>query len=88
MAIRKEMAQVTMQYKGLYFRANKNGTFTVKSKNFGKEWKAVVVTFGEATDWLYNMAANNDIGNEMCEKLCRKFNCDVYGSPINGGYLC
>ena len=78
---------MTIQHKGLYFRSNSDGTFTVKStKTNGKVFKQIAKTFAEATEFLYNMADNNEIGNEMCEKLCKKFDCDVYGNKLDLGY--
>ena len=78
---------MTIQHKGLYFRSNSDGTFTVKStKTNGKVFKQIAKTFAEATEFLYNMADNNEIGNEMCEKLCKKFGCDRYGNEFDLGY--
>ena len=72
-----------LRYKGMSFRANKNGSFSVSSDN-GK-YKAVVSSFGAATDWIWNMADNHDIGREFCHRICKAFNCDVYGKPMGCG---
>ncbi|MGE4353522.1 MAG: hypothetical protein AB7D36_05510 [Oscillospiraceae bacterium] len=70
------MAKV-IQYKGMKFKANANGTYTVSSDS-GK-YSSTEKTFHGATEWLWNMADNHDIGNEFCHRICRAFNCDVYG---------
>jgi len=67
----------TLQYKGMKFRSNHNGTYTVSSDN-GK-YIDTVATFGAATMWIHEMADNNDIGREFCHRICKAFNCDVYG---------
>lgn len=67
-----------MKFKGMSFKANKNGTFTVTSDN-GK-YKQVCKTFGQATNWIWNMADNHDIGNEFCRRICNKYKCDVNGN--------
>lgn len=67
------------QYKGMTFKNNKNGTFTVTS-DYGK-YECVCESFGEATLWIYNMANNNDVGNEFVRRICDAFKCNVFGDP-------
>lgn len=73
---------ITLQHKGLYFRANKNGTYTVKSDCGYKVFKAVKQTFAEATEWIYVMSPNITVCDEFCNKICEKFKCDVFGDPM------
>ena len=73
---------ISMQYKGLTFRANKSGTYSVSSTMSGKKWTDICDTFGEATLWLYNMAPNNDIGNEFVRRICYRFESDVDGNYL------
>lgn len=69
-----------IQYKGMAMKETKTGEqvkYSVSSDN-GK-YKAEFKTFAEATLWLNEMADNNDIAREFMERICNKFNCNVYG---------
>ena len=66
-----------LDYKGMSFKENQDETFTVTSDK-GK-YQNVCATFGHATSWIYNMAANNDIGNEFVRKICEAYGCDTEG---------
>ena len=62
------MKVVTITYKGLQFRRNASGTYSVKSGNY----KKVVKTLKSAVAWLYQMADNNTIGDTMANKIYQK----------------
>lgn len=69
-----------MQYKGMTFQKNANGTFAVSSDN-GK-FKDECKSFEDATMWLYNMADNKSIGNAFISRICKKFDCDAHGEKV------
>lgn len=65
-----------MNYKGMSFTANK-GKYIVTADNGA--FKDTFTSFGDATEWLYNMADNNDIGNAFVQRICNAFKCKVNG---------
>ena len=69
--------------KGLTMKQTKKGF--VVSADYGK-YVDTFEHFADATLWIYNMADNNEIGNKMCEKICNKWNRNVYGGLINTYY--
>lgn len=65
---------MTITCKGLKLTINKNGTYRCTSYcNIKKTThKTTENNFNNAMLYLYHMADNNDIGNEMVEKCCKK----------------
>lgn len=66
-----------LQYKGMIFKRNSNGTYTVSSDK-GKYFDDFI-HFKDATMWICNMADNHDIADDFCHRICDAFECDVYG---------
>jgi hypothetical protein len=81
--VRSMKMAVMMRYKGMSFKENKDGTYTVTSEN--GRFKDVCKTFGEATSWIWNMADNHDIGNAFVRRICEKYRCDTEGQ-MDGTY--
>lgn len=67
-----------IQYKGFKMVETKEWTYKVSADN-GK-YTAECKTFGGATEWLNEMAPNNDFAETLMHKICDKFECDVYGN--------
>lgn len=58
-----------MQYKGLTFTQTVKGYKVTANK---REFKDFFTKLNDATEWLYNMADNNDIGNEFVRRIYAK----------------
>ena len=71
---------IKMQYKGLSYKENKDGTFTVSATCAitGKVWTVTEKTFANATNFLCEMAPNRTLGNKFIERICNKRNCDAF----------
>lgn len=58
-----------MKYKNLTFETTAKGYKVTADNGLYKE---VFTNLDEATSWLYNMADNNDIGNEFVQRIYKK----------------
>ena len=65
-----------MTYNGMSFE-NKKGKYIVTADHGA--FKDTFTSFGDATEWLYEMADNHDIGNTFVQRICDTFKCNVSG---------
>ena len=74
-----------MACKGFKISERKDGTYRVVYDSFFGRYEAVCKDFCDAGEWVWNMADNHDIGNEVNHRMCDVFGkvfCDYDGLGV------